>query len=283
MADFERFIPPLVFAHLSETESAYLSGVFDRFHGYPSLQDLWRLMDEAWQQLGCNPLEADERFTSFYNHPVWLLNGLFVEQDLSSVTNRRAFTDWVITNRPKRLADVGGGFGCLARMIGDALPHAQVEVVEPNPHPAAVALAGNTPNVRYAQELSGNYDLLICIDVFEHVPDPLGLAAATANYLSVGGTYFMANCFAPVIKCHLPQLSHLQIGWEEAMRAMGLAPRQRVLYGRAYERQGDCHLAEARSAAIVAQAVYPWVCRLPKARLTVGRKLVRVLSALTAH
>jgi len=92
------------------------------------------------------------------------------------------------------------------------MPAVQVEVVEPHPHPAAVALAEETPNVRYVSELTGEYDLLIATDVYEHVPDPISLAFSTASHLSIGGRYLIANCFSPVIACHLPQLFHLSIG-----------------------------------------------------------------------
>lgn len=37
----------------------------------------------------------DARIGSFYAHPVWLLNGLFIEQNAQSLANRRGFTDWV--------------------------------------------------------------------------------------------------------------------------------------------------------------------------------------------
>ena len=74
---------------------------------------------------------------------------------------------------PVLVADYGGGFGVLALLLGAALPKAQVELVEPHPHAAAIALAAYTPNVRYVLELTGSYDLLIATDVFEHVPIPL--------------------------------------------------------------------------------------------------------------
>lgn len=79
-----------------------------------------------------------------------------------------------------------------------------LQVVEPHRHPAAIALATNEPNVRFVLELSGEYDLLIATDVFEHVPDPIGLAAQTGAYLRVDGQCLIANCFQPVILCHLP-------------------------------------------------------------------------------
>ena len=283
MVELDRLIPPLVLDHLGDAERCYLTGVFNRYQGYPSLQQLWWLMDEQWQAHECDPLQMDGRVSAFYRHPVWLLNGLFIEQDPQSLQNRSVFTDWVSSKRPARLADFGGGFGGLARFIGVALPEAQVEVVEPHPHPAAIALASNTPNVRFVPELTGHYDLLIATDVFEHVPDPIGLAAVTASHLRLGGRYLIANCFAPVIKCHLPQLFHLQIGWDQAMRALGLQPQEKVQYGRVYERIGDLNEQSARQVEALARRVYPWIQPIPKGRSYVGKGLMRMITAMQSR
>ncbi len=279
MAELVHFVPSWVRAHLRDAERAYLSEVFDRCGGYPNLQQLWQLMDEPWQELCCNPEHLDERVTAYYNHPVWLLNGLFIEKDLQSLAHRQAFTRWAAGKRPVRVADYGGGFGGLARLLGTALPEAQVEVVEPHPHPAAIAVAAKTPNVCYVSELTGSYDLLIATDVFEHVPDPIGLAAATATHLRIGGTYLMANCFAPVIACHLPQLFHLSIGWDQAMRALGMQPREKVQYGRAYECTGQLNEEMARRVDTLARRVYSLVKPLPKGHALAGGSLMRLLSA----
>lgn len=283
MVDFNRLVAPLVREHLGEAEGSYLLSVFKRYQGYPSLQQLWHLMDEQWQAYGCDPLQMDERVSAFYRHPVWLLNGLFIEQDSQSLAHRRAFTTWVTQKSPARVADFGGGFGGLARFIGQALPQASVEVVEPHPHPAAIALAADTPNVRFVTELTGDYDLLIATDVFEHVPDPIALAASTASHLRIGGHFLIGNCFAPVIACHLPQLFHLSIGWDQAMQTMGLQPREKVQYGRAFERTGQLDERLARRAEALARHVYPWVPALPKGRSHVGRVLMRILFALPSR
>lgn len=283
MVELDRFVSPLVLDHLGDGESSYLLSILLRYRGYPSLQQLWQLMDEQWLAHGCDPLQMDERVSAFYRHPVWVLNGLFIEQDPQSLAHRRAFTEWVKLQAPIRVADFGGGFGGLARFIGAALPGAQVEVVEPHPHPAAIALAANTPNVRFVPELRGEYDLLIATDVFEHVPDPIALAASTACHLRLGGHYLIANCFAPVIACHLPQLFHLLIGWDQAMRAMGLQPQEKVQYGRAFERIGDLDEQSARRVDALAQRVYPWVKPVPKGRSRVGQALMSMFSALPAR
>jgi len=283
MTDFNRLVVPLVRDHLGESERSYLFRVFERYQGYPSLQQLWGLMDEQWQAHGCDSQQIDERVSDFYRHPVWLLNGLFIEQDPQSLSHRREFTEWVKQQAPTRVADFGGGFGSLARFIGAALPQALVEVVEPHPHPAAMALATETPNVRFVQDLSGDYDLLIATDVFEHVPDPIALAASTASHLRIGGRYLIANCFRPVIACHLPQLFHLSMGWDHAMRAMGLSPQETVQYGRSYVRTGPLDERGARRTEALARRVYPWVQWLPKGRSRAGRALMRLLTVSSAR
>jgi hypothetical protein len=283
MVELNRFVAPLLCEHLGEEECSYLLSVFERYQGYPSLQQLLHLMDEQWQNHGCHPLQMDERVSAFYRHPVWLLNGLFIEQDPQSLAHRQAFTAWVTQQAPARVADFGGGFGGLARSIGAALPYASVEVVEPHPHPAAIALAADTANVRFVPELTGEYDLLIATDVFEHVPDPIALVASTASQLRIGGHYLIANCFEPIIACHLPQLFHLSIGWDQVMQAMGLQPQEIVQYGRAYERTGPLHEQAARHWEILTRRLYPWVQSLPKGRLRAGRALMRLLSAIPAH
>jgi len=276
MTNLEKWVPSLVLQHLSAEERQYLEAVFDRFNGFPSLEQVWMLMDEPWIELGCDPLNMDERVTAYYRHPVWMLNGLFIEQHAQSLENRRVFVDWVVRQAPARVADFGGGFGGLARFIGEALPNAQVEVVEPHPHPAAIALAASTPNVRFVPELSGEYDLLIATDVFEHVPDPIGLAAETASFLRDGGVYLMANCFTPVILCHLQQLFHFNMAWDSAMQTMGLQPGERVGYGRAFRRTAsDFDIAAARRVGDCAKRLYPVVRLLPRGQARIGNLLTR--------
>jgi len=277
MTDLDPYVSPLVIEHLTVEERAYLGEVFRRLRGYPTLEQVWQLMDEAWRALGCDPLQLDDRVRRFYKHPVWMLNGLFIEQHDLSLRNRRGFTAWVVSQKPRRVADFGGGFGGLARFIGGELPLASVEVVEPHPHPAAIALAATTSNVRYVRELSGEYDLLIATDVFEHVPDPIALAHQTGSYLCVGGQYLIANCFQPVILCHLPQLFHFHYAWDDSMRAMGLEPGEAVVYGRAYRRAGELNVSAARRVGECARKLHPWIQRIPKGKTCIGRWLTHAL------
>lgn len=278
MVAIEQLVQRTVLDCLDAPERDYLVDVFQRFGGYPSLQNLWQLMDAQWQAHGCDPARIDERVSEFYRHPVWLLNGLFIEQDAESAAHRRGFARWVGQQNPTRVADFGGGFGGLARRIGEWLPKTQVEIIEPHPHPAAQVLAQATSNVRYVSELSGRYDVMVATDVFEHVSDPIGLARETAEHLPVGGKYLMANCFWPVIKCHLPHLFHLQVGWDAAMWAMGLSPQEKVQYGRVFVRRGRLDENAARHSEAIAGRVYPWLKTLPRGRTWIGNRIVRFWS-----
>ena len=247
MTKLTNWIPEEDWKLIKAQDQQWLLSVFERFGGYPELSQIWSLMDETWRALSCDPTVLDERIGAYYSHPVWLLNGLFIEQDAQSMDNRQQFTDWVVRQFPRRVAEFGGGFGGLARMIGRALPTADVEVIEPHPHPIAIGRSGRTPNVRYRGVLHGEYDVMIATDVFEHVPDPLQLVYVTAGHLRLGGQYLIANCFAPVILCHLPQTFHFRHSWDLALQAMGLTPADSVAYGRVFIREAPLNLAAARA------------------------------------
>jgi 2-polyprenyl-3-methyl-5-hydroxy-6-metoxy-1,4-benzoquinol methylase len=276
MTDLTKWIPADELAVITPEEQRWLTKVFERYGGYPALEQVWEVMDEPWRELNCDPEVMDVRIVAYYSHPVWLLNGLFIEQHQQSIENRVYFRDWVVKQKPKRVAEFGGGFGGLARMIGEALPSVEVEVIEPYPHPIAIARAEKTRNVRYRPELSGEYDVIIATDVFEHVPDPLQLAASTASHLRADGQFLIANCFHPVILCHLPQLFHFRYCWDFAMKTMGLIPADQVVYGRAFLRQGALRLDPARQVEKRSRALWYVSQYLPG---RIGRPLTRALMA----
>ncbi len=267
MTDLTRYISETDLEFVNPQEQSWLTSIFQRFNGYPSLEQLWSVMDEPWRDLRCDPAVMDQRISAYYAHPVWLLNGLFIEQHAESLQHRRDFADWVAAQQPRRVADYGGGFGGLARMIGSACPNAQVDVIEPHPHPLAIARAAQTPNVRYRSDMEEGYDVLIATDVFEHVPDPLGLVSQTAAFLRPGGQYLIANCFYPVILCHLPQTFHFLRSWDAALSALGLKPGDSVCYGRVYRRSATMAPAQglrrARSIERRSRLIYRWQHRIP--------------------
>lgn len=80
MTDLKKLVDEIDPEHSTEDEHKWLEGVFKRFEGYLNLEQLWQVMDEPWKEFGCDPNVMDERIGAYYSHPVWVLNGLFIEQ-----------------------------------------------------------------------------------------------------------------------------------------------------------------------------------------------------------
>jgi SAM-dependent methyltransferase len=217
-------------AGLSDAELREIRAMLARTPGRaPSLAEIWGLMDEAWAALGCDERRPEPaRLAAFYRHPVWALNGMFAEQDAVSRGHRLAIAAWLRSLAPARVLDFGGGYGGMARMAAAALPGAAVEVYEPFPSAAALALAAAHPNLRYVAEPGRGYDAALCLDVLEHVPDPLPPLAELAAALRPGGRLAVANNFYPVIRCHLPGTFHLRYTFPLVAGLLGLRREGRI-------------------------------------------------------
>src|SRR5262249_1186050 len=154
----------------------------------------------VWCQLGCDNDDVDlTKLAAFYRHPVWLLNGLFIEQHPESMQYRSIVSEWIVRSGARRIADLGGGLGTLAGMIAAKPAQADIEVIEPYPHALAIAKSKGFQNISYKNALVGEYDLIVAMDVFEHLIDPLKTVYETARHLKSRGVYLTANCFYPVI------------------------------------------------------------------------------------
>jgi SAM-dependent methyltransferase len=190
----------------------------------PSLRTLWDLVDDAFLECGCDNRRLDSKaFARFYSHPVWILNGLFTEADPASMAHRRAIAASVSALNPKQVLDFGGGFGTLARLLAEALPQAEIAICEPYPPRHGIESCKSFSNIRFVPELScQTVDVLVSTDVLEHVFDPLALLAAMVDAVRPGGYLFIANCFNPVIHCHLPCTFHLRYSFDNFCRALGL-------------------------------------------------------------
>jgi len=198
---------------------------------------MWAAMDFAWDQIGLDNHDPDpDQLSEFYSHPIWLLNGLFIEQHEQSLRNRDEFASWVESVQPRRVADFGGGYGTLARAIAKRCPEAKVEVVDPYPRPEALRVSAEYDNLSFEPKLKGEYDVVIATDVFEHVTDPVALAHDVARQIPVGGRFLTANHFAPSIKCHLPRTFHFSQSWDRIMEELGFVTEGRVCYGTVYRR-----------------------------------------------
>lgn len=218
--------------------------------GSLALEDVWRVVDEAWDHHGCDSQRIDpDRLEAFYNDPVWLLNGLYIEQDPVSLAHRRSIAKWIGCQPDVRsVLDFGGGLGTLARIMADELANkAQIDVFEPRPAPYAVELAAAFPSIRFVDSLEQEYDVLVSTDVLEHVVDPLGVLGKLIRRVRGSGYLVVANCFFPVVKCHLPDNFHLRYTFDRFAGLMGL------------ECLGPCPGSHARIyKKIVQERPIPW-------------------------
>lgn len=187
------------------------------------LEQIWYLMDLIWDDYKCDNRNLDwDKISKFYFHPVWILNGLFIEQHTLSMFQRNAISDWIVKHSLKNIVDYGGGFGTLARLIAEKDENIDVHIYEPHPSKFGLKRASEFDNINIIGKLNSKYDCLVSTDVLEHVPDPLKDFSIMINSVRAEGYLVIANCFAPVIKCHLPQTFHLRYTFNQFAKILGL-------------------------------------------------------------
>jgi Methyltransferase domain len=192
-------------------------------HSPIEVTDLWRMMDIVWDEMGCDSDKlTPEKISAYYSHPVWTLNGLFIEQDDVSMGHREAIASWIVNNQIASLLDYGGGFGTLARLIATKESSIKINIHEPFPSQLAMSKMKEFPNVTFVSSADQDYDCIICVDVLEHVDKPLELFAAMIESAKVDGYLVVANCFYPDIKCHLPSTFHFRHTFDVFAKMMGL-------------------------------------------------------------
>lgn len=209
---------------LSDFERGEILRLLDNIGGDLTVEGLWGVIDQVWLDAGCGvtPLRSD-CLDQFYRHPVWILNGIFIEQDQDSMSHRRAFAQAVSTFNPKKVVDIGGGFGTLSRLLSKALPGVEINILEPYPSVCAQNLVEEYPGIQFVSSFEGQaYDLLLCTDVLEHLEDPIGFMKVMVDSVKFGGHLLIANCFEPVVLCHLPSTFHLRYTFDKLCHQLGL-------------------------------------------------------------
>ncbi len=114
--------------------------------------------------------------------------------------------DWIISLAPlqgKKVLDVGCGGGILtdamARAGADALG---IDLATKSLKVAQLhALEAQTPHVQYrevsvetlAAEMPASFDVVTCMEMLEHVPDPSSVVHACANLVKPGGHVFFST------------------------------------------------------------------------------------------
>lgn len=246
---------------LSSEQMAYLEALPVEI---PAVEWVWQEMDRVWDELGLDNRKIfDNRLIAdFYNHPVWLMNGIFTSRDPESISHRSAIARFLINRDANNIADYGGGAGELASMIVNYGSNTRVTVIEPYPSQIALSRFDSDSRITIESELEHEFDAIVAQDVLEHVIDPVGLAYLIADRVRIGGVAVFANCFRPVIKCHLPSTFHLRHTFVHVMTMMGLRYAG-VLTGtkhvQIFERTGSISIKKARRAEKISKLLGPLI------------------------
>jgi SAM-dependent methyltransferase len=225
------------------------------------LEQMWFLMDKVWDEYGCDSRHPDQiTLGRFYAHPVWLLNGLFIEQHGLSRQHREAISDWVARANFESVIDYGGGSGALAKLIVKKNARCHVAVYEPHLIDLISQKLNDYDRIGIVTTL-GLYECLVSTDVLEHVTDPLKTLSDMINAVRYNGFLIIANNFRPVIKCHLPQTFHLKFSfnffaWRMGLKKIGqLEGSHATIYKK--DKQADIDLRAIRRYERVSKACYP--------------------------
>ena len=84
-----------------------------------SKKNLTNEIDRVWDSF-CLSSKNFKNINLFYQHPVWILNGLWTFEDKNSVLHRYSvvkFIKYFFKNRPIKVADFGGGAGSIGKIF----------------------------------------------------------------------------------------------------------------------------------------------------------------------
>ena len=102
----------------------------------------------------------------------------------------------------KKVLDVGCGGGLLSEALHDfGADVTGIDAAGPGIEVAKIHAKNDNKNIKYfeitAEELnlkeSGSFDIVTCLEVLEHVPDPKSLVATCIDLLKPGGVLFLST------------------------------------------------------------------------------------------
>lgn len=234
-------------------------------------------MDRVWEEYGLDntkPLES-QAVEEFYSHPIWLVNGVFTALDTVSVEHRASIARCLADIGASDIADYGGGFGELAFAVRRVIPDARITIIEPYPTQVSMERLSRIGSIDVRSNVGYGYDAVVAQDVLEHVEDPVGLAYEIADSVREGGEVIFANCFRPVIKCHLPCTFHLKHTFRFVMSLMGLRYNGKVegaAHALRFERRGNLNRSSGRRAEHISKTVFAALTLWQKADSAAKRK-----------
>ncbi len=217
MIDLEKY-------DLSERERASIENILEKTGNELSVEQIWEIMDDVWREIKCNQNSySHKKYSEFYSNPIWILNGIFIEQHSYSMRHRKNLANSIKSKNPKSVLDYGGGFGTLAKLLAKDSKLVQIEIFEPYPSQHLISSTKSLKNIDFIKSFKSNYyDIVVSTDVLEHVHEPLTLLLNLVRSVKNGGYIYVANCFSPVILCHLPCTFHLRLTFDLFCNLMGL-------------------------------------------------------------
>lgn len=182
----------------------------------PSPTDTRAALADEWNQRSPS---TPEEIARFYAESECLGDDL---EAWHQTAERQEWTNAIVSiaknNDVKSVLDVGAGGGHDLRAIRQALPEASFGAVEPNQE---LRFALDWPTADDISAFAGEtFDLVLCVDVLEHVPDPEALLLQVMDRVALGGILIEATATHDQgTPLHLPQLE----GWmpDDTLKANG--------------------------------------------------------------
>lgn len=247
----------------------------------PTVEWVWGEMDRVWQELGLNNKKdiSKQPIDKFYGHPVWTMNGIFTALDPVSSQHRKSIARYIATLDAYSIADYGGGFGELAIAITNTIPNSEVSIIEPYPSRVTTERLREYGRVHITPELTDSkFDVVIAQDVLEHVTNPIKLAYNLAEAVNDDGIVIFANCFRPVIHCHLPSTFHLRYTFTIIMKVLGLKYLGTVdgaEHAQIFIKKGSLYLDRAVLAEDISKVFGSWINRTRELISYIRRTVMR--------
>jgi SAM-dependent methyltransferase len=213
--------------------SKSINNYLKKFHYGKNLSkiDLTSEIDKVWDSYNIRNYLDYNKIKLFYNHPVWILNGLFSKNNINSVNHREAISKYICSLKNKKLniADFGGGSGYLASILAKNLKDLKsIDIIEPFPS-NYFRKKINNPRIFFKKKLKKNYyDIIILQTVLEHVHNPIDTALECINALKIDGHIFFGSDFYPIEKCHLKENFYLRHTFNFIIRNSSLEYKGRV-------------------------------------------------------
>jgi SAM-dependent methyltransferase len=184
----------------------------------PALEEARQALADEWRRR--DPVGNDE-IRRFYQESSQLAADL---DAWHATPERQAWTRAIVqvagANGVQSVLDVGAGGGHDVRALRAEFRGMWIEAVEPNDQLRRALPVRAGPDLDFVSE---HFDMVICIDVLEHVPDNEALLQKIIDRVNVGGLLIEATATCDQdTPLHLPQLA----GWEptESLRAAGFTP-----------------------------------------------------------